>query len=233
MEKSLRISEHFYSLHGEGKTIGTPSVFLRLTACNLLCDDKWTCTTTDVWITGKSYSLEETLDLFEKEGYEKKLFKGSHLVITGGEPLLQQSMITEFVKAFYERFFYIPYLVIETNGTKMPNKELCKYVNLFNVSPKLSNAGMDERRRIKPEIIRHFNLLENSVFKFVIGDSEDWKELKEKYLKAFDIRKEKIWLVPSSNDVDMLRSNRNYVANICVRNGLNYSSRLQLELDMQ
>ena len=92
---------------------------------------------------------------------------------------------------------------------------------------------MDERRRIKPEIIRHFNLLENSVFKFVIGDSEDWKELKEKYLKAFDIRKEKIWLVPSSNDVEMLRSNRNYVANICVRNGLNYSSRLQLELDMQ
>ena len=229
MKNHLRISEHFYSLQGEGKTMGIPSVFLRLQACNLLCDNKWRCDTIEVWIKGEKYTIEETLDLFEKK-YERKLFKGSHLVITGGEPLIQQDMIIEFLKQYYERFFYIPYIEIETNGTITPKDELIKLVNLFNVSPKLSNAGMTEKRRIKAEAIHKFNLIENSIFKFVIGDNEDWKELNDTYLKPYKIRKEKIHLMPSADDSEMLKKHSQYVAELCKKNVFNYSSRLQIEL---
>jgi len=34
---NIRISEHFYSLQGEGKTMGVPAIFIRLQACNLMC----------------------------------------------------------------------------------------------------------------------------------------------------------------------------------------------------
>ena len=230
MSKGLRISEHFYSLQGEGKTMGIPSVFLRTQACNLMCDAKWVCDTIDVWITGDQYSIEDTLDLFEKEGYTDVLFKGAHLVLTGGEPLLQQKALVEFLEAYYERFFYLPYVEVETNGTKTPIPELIKYVNLFNVSPKLSNAGMNEKRRVKPDTIKVFNEIENSIFKFVIADKDDYKELCETYIEPLDIRKEKIWLMPAADDQDMLDANCQYVASLCIKKCYNYSSRLQIEL---
>ncbi|TXH51704.1 MAG: 7-carboxy-7-deazaguanine synthase QueE, partial [Cellvibrionales bacterium] len=36
-EKTLRISEIFYSLQGETRTVGLPTVFVRLTGCPLRC----------------------------------------------------------------------------------------------------------------------------------------------------------------------------------------------------
>lgn len=230
MSKHLRISEHFYSIQGEGKTMGIPAVFLRLQACNLLCDNKWVCDTIDVWISGEQYTLEETLDIFDKEGYERKLFNGAHLVITGGEPLIQQKACLEFLKAYHERYFYLPYIEFETNGTKTPTDDLIKLTNLYNVSPKLSNAGMNEKRRIKPDTIKKFNEIENSIFKFVINDKEDWKELKETYIEPFKIRREKIYLMPAADDIKMLRENSIYVAELCKKNTFNYSTRLQIEL---
>jgi 7-carboxy-7-deazaguanine synthase len=230
MKKGLKISEHFYSLQGEGKTMGVPSVFLRLTACNLLCDHKWTCDTIEVWTKGEDYTYDEVLDIFEKKGYQEKLFNGAHLVVTGGEPLIQQKQLIEFLEAYHERFFYLPYIEIETNGTKIPIKELNRHVNLYNVSPKLSNAGMSEKRRVVPEAIKEFNLIENSIFKFVVEDKEDWKELKKVYLTPFHIRKEKIYLMPAADDLKMLQKNSLYVSDLCKKQNLNYSSRLQIEI---
>ena len=67
----LAISEHFYSIQGEGKFTGVPSVFLRLKGCNLTCGGKktvstkkldsgatWRCDTIEVWLTGNSTSFK-------------------------------------------------------------------------------------------------------------------------------------------------------------------------------
>ena len=37
MDTKLAISEVFYSIQGEGKTMGIPAVFVRLAGCNLMC----------------------------------------------------------------------------------------------------------------------------------------------------------------------------------------------------
>ena len=93
MEKinKLPVSEVFYSIQGEGQTMGVPAVFLRLGGCNILCQsESWICDTIEVWRKSKALPFEEVLG----EEYEKLLLsKDVHLVITGGEPLLHQKMI--------------------------------------------------------------------------------------------------------------------------------------------
>ena len=58
----LSISEVFYSIQGEGVTMGIPAVFLRLGGCNLLCkSDKWVCDTIEVWQKSKAIEFEDIL----------------------------------------------------------------------------------------------------------------------------------------------------------------------------
>ena len=65
---NLIVSEYFYSIQGEGKTMGVPSVFIRLTACNLMCGGRgtekdfklhngatWRCDSIEVWRKGKKW----------------------------------------------------------------------------------------------------------------------------------------------------------------------------------
>ena len=110
---NIRVSEHFYSLQGEGATMGVPAVFIRLQACNLLCggygtqkDGKlhngatWRCDTLDVWTNGK----KNTVELFASkinELYGDVLREGAHLVWTGGEPMMQQDAICSVMEILH------------------------------------------------------------------------------------------------------------------------------------
>ena len=64
-----------------------------------------------------------------------------HLVITGGEPLMQQDDLVELV-TFLKPEFYVE---VETNGTILPNNELTTLVDQWNVSPKTKNSGNPEK----------------------------------------------------------------------------------------
>ena len=76
----MRISEIFYSLQGEGRLIGLPSVFIRTSGCNLRC--VWCDTPYTSWQPeGRSYPIEKIIREVEK-------YPARHVVITGGEPLL-------------------------------------------------------------------------------------------------------------------------------------------------
>ena len=122
--QQLAVSEYFYSLQGEGRTMGIPAIFLRLTGCNLMCggygvekdgilrdDATWVCDTIAVWIKGTTYSFPELIVLLNSQlDFVARLKKGVHLVITGGEPLLQQKRIVAFFWNIWKRNINAPLL---------------------------------------------------------------------------------------------------------------------------
>lgn len=97
----MRVNEIFYSLQGEGTFSGTPAVFLRLSGCNLRCEF---CDTKHE--TYKEMSADEIVR-------EIKQYPSKHIVITGGEPLLQVGKW--FIVRLKEEGYFIQ---METNGTR-------------------------------------------------------------------------------------------------------------------
>ncbi|KKU80370.1 MAG: 7-carboxy-7-deazaguanine synthase [Candidatus Peregrinibacteria bacterium GW2011_GWA2_47_7] len=125
----MDISEIFYSIQGEGKYVGTPATFVRLGGCNLSC--RW-CDTKYTWHPDYAdYGQWPMTKIVE----EIKKHPARRLVITGGEPMLQQKGIEEIRTHFPSYFFEV-----ETNGS-IPLAMKVDTVDHFTISPKLSNSG--------------------------------------------------------------------------------------------
>lgn len=111
----MRINEIFYSLQGEGFYTGTPSLFIRLSGCNLQCPF---CDTEHIPYT----------DMTEREIIEEaEKCPAKHVVITGGEPSLQ--LTNSLVEGLHGVGKYV---AVETNGTH----ELPSNVDWITLSPK-------------------------------------------------------------------------------------------------
>ncbi|MFZ5503162.1 MAG: 7-carboxy-7-deazaguanine synthase QueE [Pseudomonadota bacterium] len=82
-EQSLRISEIFFSLQGETRRIGLPTVFIRLTGCPLRCSY---CDTAYAFSGGENMTLDNILR--QVANYTPR-----HVTVTGGEPLAQKNCI--------------------------------------------------------------------------------------------------------------------------------------------
>src|SRR5690606_37319517 len=151
--KFLFVSECFYSIQGEGTTTGVPAVFLRLSGCNILCkSDAWICDSIEVWKKGVKTAFKDVIE----EDWVERLKKGAHLVITGGEPLMHQKKIIDFICWFSEEFGFKPFIEVETNGTLRPLKDFDLLVNKWNVSPKLSTSGEKFEKRYKIDALQWF-----------------------------------------------------------------------------
>ncbi len=237
---SIAISEHFYSIQGEGKTMGVPSIFIRLTACNLICGGRgtekdkklhngatWRCDSIEVWRKGKQYDEEEFANIIYNK-YKKEIYGGSHIVITGGEPLLQQKALKPFIEKLIQLLSFKPFIEIETNGTLIPTL-IYEYIDLINCSPKLSNSGEDINRRIKKETLTFLNLSPKTIFKFVISREEDIEEINS-IIDTLQLNKQKIYLMPSAEDQEELIKNQDLVLNYCLQNTYKFSTRLQIIL---
>jgi organic radical activating enzyme len=100
---NLIVSEKFYSLQGEGQTMGIPAIFVRLAGCNLLCkSDHWVCDSIEVWRKGDKTPFEEVLSAKDVD----RLMNGAHLIFTGGEPMLHQKKILEYLNWFIDLRIY-------------------------------------------------------------------------------------------------------------------------------
>ena len=225
--KTLSIAEIFYSIQGEGQTVGTPAYFIRLAGCNLKCgygpEATWRCDSIEVWQKGKIMSFDriaEELDL-------TTIHKGAHLIFTGGEPLLQQQRIAEFIGYLHDECDCNPIIEVETNATILPNFYLRTLVNYWNVSPKLNNSGMELTRRINIIALRSLSQL-NTMFKFVVSDIEDWDEIVSDYLPH--INRSQIWLMPAADNRQKLERVSEWLVELCKAEVLHFSTRLQIAI---
>ncbi len=150
----LVINEIFYSVQGEGTSIGIPMVFVRLTGCNLRCSY---CDTEYAFYEGKKMSVEDVLNEIEKYGTDI-------VEITGGEPLLQKEVFP-LMDLLINRKYKV---LLETSGS-VPFKNVNKNVKII-MDLKTPSSNMEK-----------FNLYENIDFikqndeiKFVIGSKDDY-----------------------------------------------------------
>lgn len=234
--KKLAVSEVFYSVQGEGKTVGIPSVFVRLGGCNLMCggmgtqfdgelhnEAEWRCDTVEVWMKAQSKEMNEILD----EECLEAVKNGAHIILTGGEPTMQQAGLEEFIKYLKFDLNLDPFFEVETNGTIMPNEFLLNNIGLWNCSPKLKNSGNDKSITYKPEVIKELNK-HNTIFKFVVNGEKEWKEIQEDYLYLVD--KKKVYLMPAGENQELLNKTKEDVVEIAKKNYLNFTTRLHIEI---
>lgn len=226
--KYLDVSECFYSIQGEGQTMGIPAIFVRLKRCNILCkSESWVCDTIEVWRKGTKILFADVLT----EEMVDKLRRGAHLVFTGGEPLLHENAIDNFIYWFRQEKGFLPIIEVETNGTILPTK-INHAVRYWNVSPKLTNSGVKKEHRYNGIALGAFtqmstvdNLLCKVIFKFVISNESDYEEI----LQDFgDLNFNAIVLMPAGASQDELAITRPIVAELCKKTGLRYSDRLHV-----
>ena len=232
----VSISEVFYSIQGEGPTTGYPAVFVRLGGCNLMCGGQgtqrdgnlhdgatWRCDTIEVWMKSKAKLFKDILNTECIDAIKN----GSNLIITGGEPLMQQTNVAEFIQFVREEYNPKCYVEIETNGTIIPSDLLLNLVNQWNCSPKLLNSGMAVDKTYNPQAIALLNN-QNTAFKFVISSVKDWSEVESLYLKIVD--RQKVWLMPAGSSQDDLVNTKEIVAEIAKNNYLKFTNRLHIEI---
>ncbi len=206
----MLINEIFYSIQGEGPSIGKPSVFLRLGGCNLKC--KW-CDSKYTWDPKVSDNKVMKLDQIIKK---IESYPCNHLVITGGEPVLQQDGLKELLSELKKY-----YVEIETNGSIA--LKINKYIEQFNCSPKLKNSGN------LPYPLKILPTNKKVIYKFVISNKSDLNEVK-KYCKKYKIPKNRTWLMPEgTSKADILKRSK-WLIEICKKEGYNFSPRLHIML---
>lgn len=224
--------ETFHSIQGEGRNLGQEVVFCRLSECNLSCGF---CDTPNSWCyTKQKAEKHEDHVIYDKAEYQTQVsvdelsdiiegYDQPHIVITGGEPLLQQRVLPDFIKKLRDENpdFYVE---IETNGTIRPNDEMCELVNQWNVSPKLSNSGDSERRRIKAKALQKFAELPNADFKFVVSSEQDVEEILT-LLDEYEVPADRVFLMPLGRTREELAQTEPLVKELAETLNMNFSTR--------
>ena len=155
---SLRISEIFYSLQGESRRVGLPTIFIRLTGCPLRCQY---CDTEYAFTGGEIRSFD---DIFN----ELKNHNTKTICVTGGEPLAQANCIPFLTRLCDEGYS----VSIETSGA----------FTLENVDPRI-NIVMDLKTPASAESDKNLwdnldYLKSDDEIKFVICDRDDYEWMK-------------------------------------------------------
>lgn len=220
---SLKINEIFSSLQGEGASLGAPSLFVRLALCNLRCE--W-CDTRYTW-DFERYDREREVHPTPVEEVAARIANAPErrVVITGGEPLLQQAALSRLLQL-------IPTTIaveVETNGTLAPEPSLVQRVDQWNVSPKLAHAAEPAARRIKPEVLRAFRDTGRAFLKFVVRERGDLDEVRA-LLAELAWPDERVFLMPEATTPASHAERSELLAALCQEHGYRFSPRLHVLL---
>jgi 7-cyano-7-deazaguanosine (preQ0) biosynthesis protein QueE len=216
--------EIFCSVQGEGVNIGKPAVFLRLGLCNLKCI--W-CDTKYTWDWETYDQKEQLVEVpLEDVGQEILKYNRKYLVVTGGEPMIQQSQLIPLLENLKRSEFFIE---IETNGTIVPGRRLLNLIDHWSVSPKLQNSGNPRLLREVPECYRLFAGTTSSHFKYVIQSKDDFKEV-QTISDKYDVAPDKIILMPEAQSREALLDRSKWLVELCKAQGYLFCTRLHILL---
>jgi len=213
----------FFSLQGEGESIGKPAVFLRLHLCNLQCSF---CDTPYTWDKKDKRFFSEPERWELNTTFSKVLeYPCRRLVITGGEPLLHSEAIDTFLEMFSNNYKF----EIETNGTMAATAKMIMKKVRFNVSPKLQNSHNPKKLRYRPDVLKQLNTLRKTTFKFVVINNKDLDEI-EQIVRECGLDKDKIILMPEGITQKDVSKHGRAVAELCKNKGWRLVPRLHIML---
>ena len=158
-EAALRISEIFFSLQGETRTVGLPTVFIRLTGCPLRCHY---CDTAYAFHGGQWMGLDEILA-------ETARYTTRYVTVTGGEPMAQKACLA-LLRALCDTGYRVS---LETSGA----------LDLGNVDRRVVKV-MDIKTPASGEVDKNLYsnielLNEADQVKFVLCDRDDYQWAKD------------------------------------------------------
>src|ERR1700722_10543374 len=215
----MKIAEIFYSIQGEGMLAGIPSVFVRTSGCNLRCT--WCDTPYTSW---QPEGVERDI---ESIAAEVERYGASHVVVTGGEPMIAPQMeeLTDRLKQ---------HITIETAGTVDAHVRC----DLMSISPKLANstphqredgrwAAQHDRLRYQPEILRRLTQLYPYQLKFVITEPADLQQVNA-IVSEIGASRNRVVLMPEGVDAGILAERGRWLAEIAKQEGFRMTPALTL-----
>lgn len=238
MRVSLLVAETFRSIQGEGRLVGAPSLFIRLSGCNLRCS--WCDTAYASW-----HPQGVQMSVAELAG---EVRTGDRVVITGGEPMIFAELV-DLCSAVRDAGGH---LTIETAGTVYTEQQQAELAcDLMSISPKLANstpvddprdptgawAKRHEERRENLDalrgLVRDYSGSRGELqFKFVVRDRADLIEV-DSLLERIGIEpsrsREMVFLMPEGTSPTP-GPERAWVVDACRERGWMYGCRLHLTL---
>jgi 7-carboxy-7-deazaguanine synthase len=205
--------------------MGRAAVFLRLADCNLRCSwcdtrYSWDWTTNDRSLEVSSLPVSDVIGQL----MGLRILHTDRVIITGGEPLLQRAELINMLMAL--RFVWPEVRVeIETNGTIPPGDRLADLVDLFVVSPKLSNSGDQPKTRLRNLALADFAAREYAEFKFVVLKAVELEEIEQIRL-GLKLSPARIWVMPEGDTTDGQLLGMKRLVESVRASGYNFSPRL-------
>lgn len=242
----LEVNEIFGpTIQGEGKKVGTPSVFVRFGKCNMTCAGfeveyetpsgikKCSCDSfhaSDIAFRDEWQKYETAFVLIDEVDKLIPNYKVD-IVITGGEPLLywKDEEFQKFMKHYIEAGYR---LTIETNGSiDIDLKEDWQKKLLFSMSVKLSNSGENLEKRVNIRTLTNIiNFVDESYLKFVVSG----ESLEEATQEIDDILVQippcEVYLMPLGDTADVIDKNSLSVIELAIKKGFKYSDRLHIRV---
>ena len=155
----LRITEIFYSLQGESKSVGCPTIFIRLTGCPLRCVY---CDTSYAFTGGSWMDFDQILQ-------QVKQYQTRYITVTGGEPLAQkacQELLTALCNDHYR-------VSLETSGALDISEVDSRVIRIMDL--KTPSSG-EQKKNLLSNIDY---LTQNDEVKFVICNRQDYDWAKQ------------------------------------------------------
>lgn len=231
----MNINQIIYTIQGEGKYLGVPSLLIRTQGCNLHCSF---CDTKHALNDKHSNDIN-----FQKEiNYYVSKYRFDNIMITGGEPFLQISTLLSRIRK--SSCLNDKHIEIETNGTLISGDTLndlnsTDYNITINLSPKFDPDSYKEIKNytmtdIMINYIERINLLQqfdiDYVVKFIYDEEDEETILKFIELNRLIEREIEIYVMTKTENNEMNFEKDLKTVKFCKEHNLIYTPRIHLPL---